>query len=110
MNIFKNKNFISGTVRKLYQSLWTRKGSVLVYLIVVLLIFGVLGVTMVSLFTTATSSSATPNNARRADYASESGMRYAFSELRNTDFATATINKLNSTDSLHPRYWSDFQR
>ena len=98
MNIFKYKNFISGTLRELSQSLWTKKGSVLVYLIVVLLIFGVLGVTMVSLFTTATSSSATPNNARRADYASESGIRYAFSELRNSDFATATIDRLNSTD------------
>jgi len=97
MNISKYKNFISGTLRELSQSLWTRKGSVLVYLIVLLLIFGVLGVTMVSLFTTATSSSATPNDARRATYASESGMRYAFSELRNTDFATATIDRLNST-------------
>ena len=43
-------------------SIWSRpaliasKGSVLVYLIVVILIFGVLGVTMVSLFTTTVRS------------------------------------------------------
>jgi outer membrane protein assembly factor BamB len=97
MNTSKFKIFISGTLREQSQSLWTRKGSVLVYLIVVLLIFGVLGVTMVSLFTTATSSSATPNEVRRAAYAFESGMRYALSELRNTGFATETISKLNET-------------
>ena len=72
-------------------------GSVLVYLIVVILIFGVLGVTMVSLFTTATTSSATPNDARRACYMAESATRYAFSELRDNDFDDATINDLNST-------------
>jgi hypothetical protein len=73
------------------------RGSVLVYLIVVILIFGVLGVTMVSLFTTASTSSATPNNARRAFNLAESGVRYAFSELRHNNFAEATINNLNST-------------
>ena len=99
MHTSKYKNIISGTLRELSQSLWTRKGSVLVYLIVLLLIFGVLGVTMVSLFTTATSSSATPNDARRAVYAFESGMRYALSELRNTGFAEETISQLNDTDA-----------
>jgi len=72
------------------------QGNVLVYLVVLILIFGVLGVTIVSLFTTATSSSATPNNARRAAYVTESAMRYAFSELRNTGFETATVNALNT--------------
>jgi hypothetical protein len=72
-------------------------GSVLVYLIVVILIFGVLGVTMVSLFTTATTISATPNHARRACFMAESATRYAFSELRGNDFAEDTINDLNST-------------
>ncbi len=73
------------------------KGSVLVYLVVVILIFGILGVTMVSLFTTATSSSATPNDARRAYNLAESGTRYAFSELRANNFDVVTINALNST-------------
>jgi outer membrane protein assembly factor BamB len=72
------------------------KGNVLVYLIVVVLIFGVLGVTIVSLFTTATSSSATPNNLRRAFFMAESGIRYAMSELRNSNFDDDTINDLNS--------------
>ncbi len=52
---------------------------------------------MVSLFSTSTSSSATRNDARRAAYALEAGVRYAFSEMRNEDFATDTIGKLNST-------------
>jgi hypothetical protein len=73
------------------------RGSVLVYLTVVILIFGILGVTMVSLFTTATTSSATPNDARRAYNLAESGTRYAFSELRDNDFEVSTINDLNST-------------
>jgi hypothetical protein len=60
-------------------------------------------VTMVSLFTTATSSSATPSDARRAHYVTESAMRYAFSELRNSDFDTGVVNTLNSTTySLDP--------
>ena len=52
---------------------------------------------MVSLFTTATTSSATPNDARRAYNMAESGIRYAFSELIDNDFAEATVNDLNST-------------
>jgi hypothetical protein len=51
---------------------------------------------MVSLFTTATSSSATPNDARRAYYMAESGMRYAFSELKNSGFSSTVINAFNS--------------
>ncbi|MGD8292456.1 MAG: hypothetical protein PVF37_12180, partial [Desulfobacterales bacterium] len=83
--------------RKVLQMHPNQIGSVLVYLIVVILIFGVLGATMVSLFTTATTSSATPNDAKRACFMSESATRYAFSELRNTDFGESTINDLNST-------------
>ena len=99
MNVSKYQNLIPGVLRQAFQSLSTTRGSVLVYLIVVLLIFGVLGVTMVSLFSTSTSSSATRNDARRAAYALEAGVRYAFSEMRNEDFATDTIGKLNSTTS-----------
>ena len=40
-------------------------GNILVYIVVVILIFGVLGVSLVSLFSTATQSGATPNDARR---------------------------------------------
>lgn len=79
------------------RQLGSTQGNVLVYLIVLILIFGVLGVTIVSLFTTATSSSATPNHARRAAYITESATRYAFSELRNSGFATGVVNSLNTT-------------
>ena len=97
MNLFKNRNSISASLREARRSLSNKIGSVLVYLIVVILIFGVLGVTMVSLFTTATTSSATPNDARRACAMAESATRYAFSELRANDFDKNTIDDLNST-------------
>ncbi|MGD9045540.1 MAG: PQQ-binding-like beta-propeller repeat protein, partial [Desulfobacterales bacterium] len=61
-------------------------GTVLVYVVVLMLIFGILGVVMVSLFSTSIASSITRNDSRRAQYMAESGMRFAFSELRRTDF------------------------
>jgi hypothetical protein len=57
-------------------------GNVLIYVVVLMLIFGVLGVVMVSLFTSTTASTVTRNDSRRARYMAESGMRYAFSEIR----------------------------
>lgn len=97
MNLGKHLNPLSAAFQEVSRSLSSMTGSVLVYLIVVILIFGVLGVTMVSLFTTATTISATPNHARRACFMAESATRYAFSELRDKDFAEDTINDLNST-------------
>ena len=97
MNTLMVTKLASGAFRPLERTLCSLKGSILVYLVVVILIFGVLGVTIVSLFTTATSSSATPNFARRAFYLKDSGMRYALSELRNSNFNTGVINTLNST-------------
>lgn len=64
----------------------SRKGNVLLYVVVLMLIFGVLGVVMVSLFTTTTASTVTQNDTRRAIYMAESAVRYAFSELRKEDF------------------------
>jgi outer membrane protein assembly factor BamB len=72
-------------------------GNVLVYIIVVMLIFAVLGVAMVSLFSTSISSSATANESRRAFYLSESGLRYGMSELRNRGFSDSVIDPLNQT-------------
>jgi hypothetical protein len=80
-----------------YKPVLNRAGNLLVYLVVVILIFGVLGVSLVSLFTTATQSGATPNDARRARYIAESGIRYALSEIRNTDNFVDTAQKLNDT-------------
>jgi outer membrane protein assembly factor BamB/type II secretory pathway pseudopilin PulG len=74
-------------------------GNVLIYVVVVMLIFGVLGVIMASLFTSSTASTVTRNDTRRAIYMAESGMRYAFSELRKADFdEDFIINTLNTVD------------
>jgi hypothetical protein len=73
-------------------------GNVLIYVVVLMLIFGVLGVVMVSLFTSTTASTVTRNDTRRARYMAESGMRYAFSEMRKADFdLNHMINTLNTT-------------
>jgi outer membrane protein assembly factor BamB len=72
-------------------------GTVLVYVVVLMLIFGILGVVMVSLFSSSIASSITRNDTRRALYMAESGMRYAFSELRNNDFDPDVIDTLNTT-------------
>jgi outer membrane protein assembly factor BamB len=61
-------------------------GNVLIYVVVLMLIFGVLGVVMVSLFTSTTASTVTRNDSRRARYLSEAGVRYAASEMRKADF------------------------
>jgi len=73
-------------------------GNVLIYVVVLMLIFGVLGVVMVSLFTSTTASTVTRNDSRRARYMAESGMRYAFSEMRKADFdLNFMVNTLNTT-------------
>jgi outer membrane protein assembly factor BamB len=73
-------------------------GNVLIYVVVLMLIFGVLGVVIVSLFTSTTASTVTRNDLRRARYMAESGMRYAFSEMRKADFEQdVMINTLNTT-------------
>ena len=99
----ESSNTNPGPLQRLLHLLLPPRGSVLAYLVVVILIFGVLGVIIVSLFTTAATSSATPNDARRVDYIRESAIRIAFSELRNTNFDPDTINDLNSlTYHLEP--------
>ena len=73
-------------------------GNVLIYVVVLMLIFGVLGVVMVSLFTSSIASTVTRNDSRRARYMAESGMRYAFSEIRKADFdLNFMIDPLNTT-------------
>jgi hypothetical protein len=63
----------------------------------VMLIFGVLGVTMVTLFSTSITATAEPSESRRALYLYESGVRYGMSQMRNIGFTDATINTLNRT-------------
>ena len=61
-----------------------QNGSMLVYIIVVMTIFGILGISMVSMFSSSTMmTSGVPNYTRRALYLAESGMRHAYNELRN---------------------------
>jgi Tfp pilus assembly protein PilX len=73
------------------------EGNILAYIVMVMLIFGVLGVTMVTLFSTSITATAEPSESRRALYLYESGVRYGMSELRNNGFTDATINTLNRT-------------
>jgi hypothetical protein len=79
------------------------RGNTLLYILVLLVIFSVLGITMVSLFTTSVTSSATPNDARRAYYMAESGVRYALSRIRNANFHQDFIEEINNT----PQYTLD---
>jgi len=72
-------------------------GNIMVYMVVVIVIFGVLGVSLVSLFSTSTQSGATSNDARRARYIAESGIRYALGEIRNAVNFISTAEKLNQT-------------
>ena len=73
------------------------RGNVLIYVVLVMVIFGLLGVTMVSLFSTSISSSSTRNDTRRAFYMAESGIRYGVSQLRSKDFESKDIDDLNTT-------------
>lgn len=75
-----------------------QSGSILIYIVVVMLIFSFLGTAMISMFTSSTMmSSGVPNYAKRSEYLAESGVRYAVSELRNTGYSTGTISTLNGT-------------
>ena len=102
MNDFFDLKSITNRVLKLFQAEPAIKGNVLVYLVLVLLIFGVLGVTIFSIFSTATQSATEPNHFRRARYIRESAIRYSFSELRDSEFDPAVIATLNSISTAGP--------
>ncbi|MGD8366416.1 MAG: PQQ-binding-like beta-propeller repeat protein [Desulfobacterales bacterium] len=73
-------------------------GSILIYVIAVMTVFGLLGAAVVAMFSSATMmSTGTPNHARQARYMAESGMRYAVAELRNA-YNPDTVDRLNTTD------------
>jgi outer membrane protein assembly factor BamB len=76
-----------------------KTGNILVYVVMIMVIFAVLGVAMVSIFSTSISSSATRNDTRRAAYLMESGIRFAQSELRASDFSKSRIAALNANSS-----------
>jgi outer membrane protein assembly factor BamB len=104
---------MKGTITHLYQSVKRRlrssQGNILVYIVLTMVIFGVLGVTMVSLFSTSITSSAIQNDTLRATYLSEAGTRYAMSEMLSGDFSKATITDLNDNTeyTLDPtsKFW-----
>lgn len=85
------------TAQAVRSRLSQKSGNILVYIVMIMVIFAVLGVAMVSLFSTSISSSATANDTRRATYLSEAGIRYAASELRAAAFSKTTITALNNT-------------
>lgn len=91
------KGMIQTIFRSMKSRLLSSQGNILVYVVLTMVIFGVLGVTMVSLFSTSISSSATQNDTRRAMYLSESGARYAMSEVLAANFSKANITNLNNT-------------
>lgn len=60
-----------------------QRGSTLLFLIVLMVIFTALGAGMVSMFGSSVLSVFASNSVRRAGYLAESGLRYAISEVRN---------------------------
>ena len=60
-----------------------QRGSILVFLIVLMVIFTALGVGMVSMFGSSILGVFASNSVRRAGYLVESGLRYTISEVRN---------------------------
>jgi len=85
------------TTRRLAQLVVRTRGNTMLYVLLVMVIFGVLGATMVSLFTSSTAGSAALNEDRRARYLCESAARYAETEMRNSNFASSRIDELNTT-------------
>ncbi|MEW6332815.1 MAG: hypothetical protein AB1558_00935, partial [Thermodesulfobacteriota bacterium] len=73
------------------------KGSILVFLIVLIVVFTVLGAGMVSMFGSSVMSVFASNNIRRAGYLAESGLRYTVSEVRNAA-ASARETALTAID------------
>ena len=108
MKNLRHKSLRSSVLQPRGRSYLNSTGNVLIYVVVLMLIFGVLGVVMVSLFTSSTASTVTRNDTRRAIYMAESGMRYAFSEIRKAnfdlDFMNDTLNtityKIGGTESF----------
>ena len=86
-----------------------REGSILVFLIVLMVVFTILGVGMVSMFGTSVLSVFASNNARRAGYLAESGLRYTISEVRNvTGSAREAALTIIDDGSVNGKWFSVF--
>ena len=105
----KTSRLMSSSLRKSVPRVLQVQGSTLLYIVLVMVIFGMLGATVVSLFTTSTVSSTTINEDRRARYLYESAVRYTTSEMRNNGFDRDLIDDLNTTTyTLDPTGTFDF--
>ena len=96
MSIHRQSSYIFSKLLKRLTATSDRKGSMLIYIIVMIAFFGIIGTALVSMFSASAISSYTPNYANRSLYMAESAMRYALSELRNGDFESV-IGTLNIT-------------
>jgi hypothetical protein len=87
-----------------------RQGSIMIYMLVLMVIFAALGVGMVSMFGSSIMSAFSPNSLRRANYMAESGLRYTISEVRNAPTLTAKETALTNIDdgSVDGKWFSVF--
>ncbi|SDU10357.1 polymer-forming cytoskeletal protein [Desulfobacula phenolica] len=84
-------------------------GSSLLFIIITIIVLGVLGTGMLSLFTSSTVSVFTPNYSLKARYMAEAGIRYAKGEMRNaTDLAAAVSTLNNNGNDYVPEDGSGF--
>jgi len=75
-------------------------GSSLLFIIISIIVLGVLGAGMVSLFTSSTISVFTPNNSLKARYMAESGIRYADGAMSKATDLAAVIQDLTTRYTL----------
>ncbi|WDP90811.1 MAG: prepilin-type N-terminal cleavage/methylation domain-containing protein [Desulfobacter sp.] len=85
-----------------YRILKTARGSVLIGLVITILIMGILGAGMVSLFSTNTTNSAFAGLTSRAYYLAEAGIHYALGQYlsRGSDRDFFDRLKLNNNNTL----------
>ncbi len=98
MRSHSNDGYYRKAILNLADKLSQTRGNILVYIVMIMVIFGLLGALMVSLFSTSISSSAAQNDVRRAYNHYESGIRYAASEMVNStpNFSSTAIDRLNT--------------
>ena len=97
----KNMGFRDGMIKNSFRLvlLSDQKGSILIGLIITMVIFGILGAGMVSLFSSSTMSQLGGNFSQRAYYLAESGFNYAASEFLNTSGEAAKDNTLEALNT-----------
>ena len=84
-------------------------GSIMIYMVVALVTFGMLALTGAIIFSSSAVSTMTPNCATQARYMSEAGIRYATSRLRACTTVTA-VNTVVDEMNNHGAYIVDAAR